>query len=606
MTHVNDSALSLEEVEARYQAERAKRLRPDGLAQYADVRRLDGELDRDPFVESPLVRDAVDEEVDVVIVGAGLGGLQAAARLAEQGVTNVRIIDKAGDFGGTWYWNRYPGAACDIESYIYMPLLEETGYLPTEKYAKAPEIFAHCQRIATHFDLYPHALFQTDVTELRWLDELGRWQVTTDRGDRILAKFTVVAGGILHRAKLPRIPGVEKFRGTSFHTSRWNYDYTGGDPSDAMAELDKLADKRVALIGTGATSVQVFPRLAASAQHVYLCQRTPSAVGARDNRPTDPAWASSLQPGWQRERIENFTRMVSGDKVETDFVHDGWTEIFGRNPNAMGLTTIEERQIDLEAMNAVRSRVDSIVHDPATADALKPWYPQMCKRPAFHDEYLQAFNNDNTTLLDTDGQGVEAITENGVVVGGVEYPVDCIIYGSGFNAEPSHTSRFGFEIYGRDGVSLTDAWATEGPGTLHGLLARGFPNLIQFGMLQGGIAINFSHLFGEHAVHAGWLIGHCLREGIAEIEPTAEAQAAWLGVLFANLGAQAMFFAQCTPGYFNAEGGGVPDPNANIEALMKGIPFFGPTMDYLNILKDWRSAGDLAGLETSAGATAGD
>jgi len=238
------------------------------------------------------------------------------------------------------------------------------------------------------------------------------------------------------------------------------------------------------------------------------------------------------------------------------------------------------------------------VTDKATAAALKPWYPQMCKRPAFHDEYLQAFNMPNATLLDTDGQGVERITENGVVVHGVEYPVDCIIYGSGFNAEPSHTSRLGFEIYGRGGVSLTDAWS-DGPGTLHGLLANGFPNLVQFGMLQGGIAINFSHLFGEHAVHAGWLIGHCVRKGIVEIEPTIEAQEAWFGVVLANLGPQAMFFAQCTPGYFNGEGGGTPDPEMNLNALMRNIPFFGPTMDYLDILKDWRAAGNLDGLATT-------
>ena len=357
--------------------------------------------------------------------------------------------------------------------------------------------------------------------------------------------------------------------------------------------MDKLADKRVALIGTGATSVQVFPRLAQSAEHVYLCQRTPSAVGVRDNRPTDPEWVSTLRPGWHQERIENFTRIVSGEKVDTDLVGDGWTDIFSHNPNAMGLTTPEEHQIDLEQTNAVRARIESIVHDPSTAEALKPWYNMLCKRPCFHDEYLPAFNQDNVTLLDTDGQGVERITENGVVVLGVEYPVDCIIYGSGFGAEPSHTSRLGFEIYGRGGVSLTEAWA-RGPATLHGLMSRGFPNLLQFSLLQSGIGINYSHLFGEHAVHAGWLIGHCIKEGIEEIEPTAEAEDEWLGVLHANLGAQAMFLAQCTPGYFNAEGN--LDMGADPE--MRGIPFFGPTMDYLKILEDWRDAGDLAGLET--------
>ncbi len=582
---------SLDEINARYAAEREKRLRPDGMAQYADIRQLDSKLDEDPYVETPLEREPLQEEVDALVVGAGIGGLQAAARMVEQGVTDLRIVDKAGDFGGTWYWNRYPGAACDTESYIYLPMLEETGYLPTEKYAKAPEIFEHCQRIARQYDLYPKALFQTNVTELRWHDEASRWEVTTDRGDRILARYVVVAGGILHRAKLPRIPGVETFTGTAFHTSRWDYDYTGGSAWEPMTEL---ADKRVALIGTGATSVQVLPRLAEDAQHVFLLQRTPSGVGVRDNRPTDPDWAASLQPGWQQERIDNFTRIVSGEAVDVDLVADGWTEIFAHNPNCFALTTEEEQLLDLEETTRIRGRVADVVDDPETAAALMPWYPRMCKRPAFHDEYLPAFNRPNVTLLDTDGQGVEAITETGVVVAGVEHHVDCIVFGSGFGADASHTSRLGFEIYGRDGVSMSEAWA-RGPATLHGTLSRGFPNLIQFHMLQAGIAINFSHLWSEHAVHAGWLIGHCVREGITEIEPTTEAQDAWLGVLHANLGPMAMFLAQCTPGYFNAEGGGGMDMSADPE--LRGIPFFGPTMDYLNILRDWRSAGELEGLE---------
>ncbi len=578
----------LEAMTAKYRGEREKRLRSDGTAQYRDFSGVFEDFDRDPYADPGFQRAAVFEEIDVAIIGCGIGGLMAAAKLVQQGVTSMRLIDKAGDFGGTWYWNRYPGAACDIESYIYMPMLEETGYIPSEKYAKAPEIFAHCQRIGKQFDLYPKALFQTLVQEVRWHDGDGRWEVSTNRGDRVRSRFLIIAGGILHKAKLPGIPGVETFKGKSFHTSRWDYGYTGGSPTEKM---DKLVDKRVAILGTGATSVQVIPRLAETAQQLYVLQRTPSTVGVRANRPTEPEWANALQPGWQAERVENFTRIVAGQHAGQDLVNDGFSQIFGRNPNALGISTEEEQLLDLEAMEAVRARIDSIVTDPVTAEALKPWYNLMCKRPCFHDEYLPAFNRSNVKLLDTGGKGVERITEDAVVVGGVSYPVDCIVYGSGFETGSGYTSRLGFEIYGRGGTSMTDAWAG-GAATLHGMLVRGFPNLMIFDQLQGGIAINFAHLMTELANHASWLIAYCIEQGIGEIEPSAEAQEEWFQTLLGRLGAQAMFFAQCTPGYFNSEGR--LDPSAS---AIRSIPYFGPLLDFIQILRDWRAAGTLEGVE---------
>ena len=583
---------SLDEVLERYRSEREKRLRPDGAVQYRELDGFFKDFDRDPNADPNFTRDAVIEETDVAVIGAGIGGLTASAQLAKMGVVKMRVIDRAGDFGGTWYWNRYPGAACDVESYIYMPMLEELDYVPTEKYASASEIFAHCQRIAKKFDLYPKALFQTVVQGVRWVEDASRWEVTTDRGDRILARFLIVAGGILHKPKLPGIPGMETFKGKSFHTSRWDYAYTGGAPGKPM---DKLAGKRVALIGTGATSVQIVPKLAQDAGQLLVIQRTPSGVGFRGNQPTDPEWAKSLKPGWQLERMENFTRIVSGQPTDKDMVADGWTELFGKNPNAFGITTEEEQRLDLEAMEEIRARVDEIVTDPETAAALKPWYNRMCKRPCFHDEYLPAFNRPNVKLIDTAGKGVERITEDSVVINGVSYPVDCIIYGSGFNAGSSQMSRLGFEIIGRGGVSMTDAWAETGPGTLHGVTARGFPNLFQIHLLQAAIAINFSHLLSSQAEHAAWIIARCLKDGIVEVEPSAEAQEAWFQTLLANMGPMALFTSTCTPGYFNGEGGGGATFNP---AMMRGIPYFGPTLEYLKILADWREAGDMAGLET--------
>ncbi len=588
MTDQTATAATLDKFKAKYASERAKRLRPEGNDQYSALAGQFADFDRDPRADPNFSRDPVIEDADVVIVGAGMSGLQTAARLTKHGITNMRVIDKGADFGGTWYWSRYPGAACDTESYIYMPMLEETGYVPSEKYAKAPEIFAHLQRIAKQFDLYPKALFQTVVSEIRWLDDASRWEVTTNRGDCIRARFVVTAGGILNKAKLPGIPGIETFKGKSFHTGRWDYDYTGGSSTEP---LTKLADKRVAIIGTGATSVQIVPRLAASAQQLYVCQRTPTHIGVRDNRPTDPEWAKSLKSGWQKERIENFTRIVTGQPAVEDLVNDGFSNIFRKNPNAMGLATDEEKAQDIAAMDLIRARVDSIVKDSATAEALKPWYYQMCKRPCFHDEYLPAFNQPNVKLLDTSGSGVDRITETGVVVDGVEYPVDCIIYASGYDNGATYTGRMGFDIKGRDGVSINDAWA-EGAGTLHGMTARGFPNLLNIHMLQGGIAINFAHLASELAVHAAWIAGHCLNEGVAEIEPTAEAQEAWFYTLLGTLGTQPQFFAECTPAYQNAEGKMEMTP-----AAVRSIPYFGPTLDFLKILEDWRNEAALVGMD---------
>ncbi|MGA0195963.1 MAG: flavin-containing monooxygenase, partial [Ilumatobacteraceae bacterium] len=431
----------------KYRSERDKRVRADGNEQYVEITGQFAHYLEDPYVARE-ERGPLFDEIDVVIVGGGFGGLLAGARLREAGVDDIRVIEKGGDFGGTWYWNRYPGAACDVESYIYLPLLEEIGYIPTEKYSKAPEILAHSQAIGRHFDLYRNACFQTEVTEIRWDEDDTRWVITTNRGDRMRARIVTMANGPLHRPKLPGIPGVESFTGHSFHTSRWDYEYTGGSSNGG---LTKLADKRVGIIGTGATAVQCVPHLGEHAKQLFVFQRTPSSIDVRNNRPTDPEWAESLEPGWQQERMDNFNALVSGGFAEVDLVNDGWTDIIGNllirlrkeaspDLSADGLARNLELA-DFEKMNQVRSRVDEIVTDPQVAEALKPWYRQFCKRPCFHDEYLQTFNRPNVTLVDTDGQGVDRITENAVVVGGVEYEVDCLIYATGFEVGTEYARR---------------------------------------------------------------------------------------------------------------------------------------------------------------------
>ncbi|MFM8305176.1 MAG: flavin-containing monooxygenase [Actinomycetota bacterium] len=405
----------------KYRIEREKRLRPEANAQYHDLTGRFADFDTDPYVEPGFTRDPEVAEIDVVIVGAGFGGMLAAANLRKLGDTTFRIIDKAGDFGGTWYWNRYPGCMCDVESYVYMPMLEETGYMPTEKYASAPEIFRYCQLLGRTFDLYDSARFQTEIRTAEWDAGVQRWVVTTTRDDRLTARFLVIAGGVLNHAKLPGIPGIENFAGAQFHTSRWDYRLTGGGPFERM---EHLADKRVGIVGTGATAVQVVPRLAESAQEVYVFQRTPAAVGVRNQKPTDPEWFASLEPGWQRERIRNFTANVTGAHPGVDLVDDEWTKLWAVDTRVLPTSPEEAEElerIDFEKMDALRRRIDEIIEDPLTAEKLKPWYGAYCKRPCFHDDYLPAFNRPNVHLVDTDGRGVERITERGPVVDGVEY-----------------------------------------------------------------------------------------------------------------------------------------------------------------------------------------
>jgi cyclohexanone monooxygenase len=588
MGNNNDKKLSLEEAREKYRIEREKRLRADGIRQYKELKGDYEEFDRDPYVEPGFTREAVIEDVDVVIVGGGFGGMIEAANLTKAGVTNFRIVEKAGDFGGTWYWNRYPNAACDVESYVYLPLLEDTGYMPTEKYAKAPEIFAYCQLLGRTFDLYRGALFQTEVEDMRWDESRKRWNVMTSRSDILSAKFIVIAGGVLHKAKLPGIPGIETYAGRAFHTSRWDYSYTGGSSQTLM---EKLADKRVGIIGTGATAVQVVPKLAEAAKELFVFQRTAACVGVRNNKPTDPEWFKSLKPGWQAERTRNFTQAVTGAQPAVDMIDDEWTKmnwVDTRKLPENDEEALELERIDFENMERVRQRIADVIKDPATAELMMPWYSQSCKRPCFHDEYLPAFNRPNVHLVDTDGKGVNEINEHGVIVNGVEYPVDLLIFASGFEVTTGYTHRLGFDPKGRDGVSLSEAWA-EGPATLHGVLSNGFPNMFMISTVQGAQATNFVHSITEAAQHVAFLIEQCVKGDIATIEPETAAQENWFETLFAQLWGIARYNATCTPGYLNSEGGG--DMRS-----ARAIAWMTSVLGFAEYVENWRQQGDLAGL----------
>jgi cyclohexanone monooxygenase len=583
---------------AKYREERDKRLRADGNEQYVEIAGSFAHYRDDPYVAPGYMRAPITDEVEVVVIGGGFGGLLAGARLREAGVDDLRIIEKGGDFGGTWYWNRYPGAMCDVESYIYLPLLEETGYVPKEKYTRAPEILAHSKAIGQRFDLYRGAIFQTEVTELRWDDESARWIISTNRGDRIRSRFVCMSNGPLNRPKLPGIPGVGSFEGHSFHTSRWDYGYTGGGPD---GNLTGLRGKRVGIIGTGATAVQCVPHLGEAAEHLYVFQRTPSSIDVRANRPTDPEWAKSLQPGWHRNRMDNFNILVSGGFQEEDLVSDGWTDIIrkllvmvqqdqGASIAADGVPKTLELA-DFEKMNQIRARVDSIVRDKATAEALKPYYRQFCKRPCFHDEYLETFNRENVTLVDTKGKGVERITEKGVVANGVEYELDCLIYATGFEVGTDYTRRAGYELVGRGGQTLSAKWS-DGVSTLHGMHSRGFPNCFIMGNQQAGFTVNYPHMLDEQSKHIAYIVKHGLDEKIRTLEVSEAAEAEWVETIIrlARLGQS--FLEECTPGYYNNEG------KVSERAAQNGF-FGGGSIEFFRILREWREKGELPGMEIS-------
>lgn len=584
----------LERAREKYRQERDKRLDPY-RTETLDLSRHQ-EFLADPYTEF-VEREPAHDDVDALVVGAGFGGLTAVAHLRNAGLERVRVVERAGDVGGVWYWNRYPAAQCDVESYVYLPFLEEVGYVPQHRYSFAPEIFAYTQMLAKQFGVYELGLFQTAVTGLVWDEDTARWVVTTDRGDEFRARYIVVTHGSFASPKLPAIPGIENFQGKMFHTSRWDYEYTGGDSSSS---LDMLGDKTVGIIGTGASAIQVVAPLGESAEHLYVFQRTPSTVAERNNCETDPAWVESLEPGWQKRRRENFTMITNGENVDEDLVGDAWTVFYrAMLGNVFADLSPQERalkreELDLRHMESIRARVDSIVGDPDVSAKLKPYYRYQCKRPAFHDEYLQTFNRPNVTLVDTDGLGVERITENAVVANGTEYPLDMLILATGFDQDSSYTYRLGFDVVGVGGVALSEKWA-DGPETFHGVMSSGFPNFffLPTNYTQGTAGVNFVHTLEETNIHIAAVIAELEQHGVVA-DPAKEAEEAYVesvtgGGGLALLGS-GKFLEDCTPGRWNFEG-------KPAERNRKAVNYPGTSTKYFRFLDQWRSSGDLEGLQ---------
>lgn len=587
----------------KYRVEKDRRLRKEGQTQYV---RPTGGITADYAVDphsEVIPRSPVDEDIDVLVVGAGWGGIKASYYLAKESVSSFRNIDTAGDFGGVWYWNQYPGVQCDNDAYCYLPLLEEMGFMPSKKFSDGKEIQAYAKSIATKFGFAEKALFHTQVTSLTWDDTLQTWHVGTNRGDTIRARFVIIASGVLNMPKLPAVRGIERFKGKIFHTSRWDYAYTGGSPGSPV--LDKLADKRVAILGTGATAIQTVPPLGKYARQLYVIQRTPSTVDGRPNPPTDQDWAKSLQPGWQKARMANFHRGAQEvyQAGETDLICDIWTEINRNLSEELGTlgqdVSMEEfmarrEEMDFRVMERLRARCDELIADPATAEALKPYYHHMCKRPLSSDEFYPTFNRPNVTLLDvSDTQGLQEMTETGFIANGQEYEIDCMIFASGFEVTSDLERRWSIPTFeGRGGVSIYDHWR-EGPATLHGIMTHGFPNMGFIGYIQGGINSSVTEHFGRQGAHAAWVFAEALRRGLKVVEPSQAAQDAYVKTFNEIKLDVSEMMSRCPPGYFNNEGA-----ENNKWALFPG---WGYGWDHFEaMLAEWRAEGDMAGMMLTA------
>ena len=622
-------------LQKKYDFERDKRInaRPEGNEQYINILDLAEDDSRfarmiaDPYpqIETP---HPLTDEVECCVVGGGYGGLTAAARLVEAGINpkNVRLLDSGGDVGGTWYWNRYPGAMCDIESYVYMPMCEELGYVPTEKYAHQPEIYRHSKMIMEKYNLYENASFGARVTGMDWDDTKEKWLISTDKDDRFYARFVIMNFGLFTQPKLPKVPGVDSFKGHMFHTSRWDYDYTGGSSS---GNLYKLKDKRVAIIGTGATAIQVVPHLGDSAKQLYVFQRTPSPVDVRNNRHTTPEYAKEFlsKPGWQKERRENFIQMVQsmkGPSNGVDLVDDGWTEIIsnlmlksqkflrdevqkaketGQKPD---MKQIARKAMDMsrvaqfQQMEKIRKRTDLVVKDKATADALKPWYHQFCKRPCFKDDYLTTFNKPNVKLVDTNGLGISAITEKGVVVNGQEYEVDVIVLATGFEQPGLDTGgrrtaphRLGYDIIGRGKQSLAEKWKPQGPKSFEAYYSSGFPNIFFQNAPFDVLTVNFTHRLDEASIHFAHIVSEMKKRSYQTFDVKHEVEEEFIKRQLEAVRPERA--ADCTPGYYNNEGVGQDEDSnrlAGVPHVMNPLAWFatlekrrkdGTALNYFNL-----------------------
>ncbi|KAH7032178.1 cyclohexanone 1,2-monooxygenase [Macrophomina phaseolina] len=603
------------ELQRKYEEERSKRMRSDGMSQFVDVSTEHKDLNKDPWInyeELELNRPLKDgDEIKFLVIGAGHGGLLAAVCLIQAGFSadDIVLVDRAGGYGGTWYWNRYPGLTCDVEGYIYLPLLDETGYMPKHRYSEGQEIRENAERIARTWGL--KGLFGTTVNSLGWSEADARWhvQMTQDRGPgkeerkmSVRAQFLYAATGVVDSPHLPRLPGFDDFRKNHavFHTARWDYDVTGG--SQKNPELTNLVGKNVGIIGTGATSVQVVPQLAKWAKHLYVFQRTPSYVGTRTQKLTDAeTWAEVADgPGWQKRRQENYNAVTSREPVEEDKVNDGWSMSFGfagigggANKGIITPDKVTEHVAEMLAMDTttgenLRKHIEKEVRDKETAEKLKPWYYGWCKRPTFHQDYLASFNRDNVTLVDTDGKGVERYSSSGIVA----------------NASQSPAAGGRMSLIGRNGISLDEKWKPGSFGSLHGVATNGFPNLFFYTPANATVASNLTYSLDLAATHCAYIVKEAMRRtggsGKTVVEVKKEAEDAWCTEVAKRAGWFAIWDT-CTPGYLTKEGELTKKKTPEEQNKESRMAVWGGGLNnYGKVTEAYRASGNLDGIQVSA------
>ena len=647
-------AAEFAQVQQKYAEEAQKRVKAEGLAQFQPLHNADNERLRHLVDDIWADHAALDAQTPplkagdspkFLIAGAGLSGITSAVRLIQQGFTadQIRLVETAGGVGGTWYWNRYPGLHCDVESYIYLPLLEEMGVMPSHKYAAGVEIRHYLEDVVKKYNLADKILFRAQVDKVEWDDEARHYKadLTTYRGPKgeekgslsVSAEFVFMTAGLLTTPQVPKIGGVgfEGFKGDIFHTSLWDYNATGGSSEEAFPDLSKLANKRVGIIGTGATAIQVVPFLAKYVKELYVFQRTPSSVFTRGQKPTDPdEWKTSIasEPGWQAKRNRNFiTAMSNGlaagvpNLVDDEWTHlgtyralTGDTEFATIAPEKAPEVVSHFLQLDAPTTARVRQRVKDIVKDPATAEKLTPWYPTWCKRPTYSDLYLQAFNSPNVHLVDTNGKGLDSVTPTGLIANGEEYPLDVVVLSTGYvtpavdGGDPS--VRAGIKVIGRNGRSLSEKFAAEGVSTLYGVASNGFPNLFWLGTAQGPISANHASALDALAQITAYIISEAharvgdktktQRRVVAEVDVAAEQ--AW-GMRILQGAARFATISVCTPGYLTAETGpGNPMEGKSMEDMIKAAkrsPWSAGMPAFLDLVEKWRAEGKLEGVVAS-------
>ena len=470
-------------------------------------------------------------DFDAIVIGAGFAGLYALHKLRDQLGLSVRVYEAASDVGGTWYWNRYPGARCDIESVHYSYSFSEElqqDWEWSERFAGQPEILRYLNHVADRFDLRKDILFDTRVNSMVWDDDASLWRVGTELGDTVTARYVISGAGNLSVPKTPEFDGVESFRGQVHLTGNWldeNIDFTG---------------QRVAIIGTGSSGIQAISEIAKTAGHLTVFQRTPNYATPIVNGPADPDVISAVKANYAqvREASRNHFLGVPYTQVQPSALAVSAEErrrTFDERWNAGGfrlfIDSYQDILFDKKANDTIadyiRERIHERVNDPAVADLLAPkGYPYGTKRPPLETNYYEVFNQDNVTLVDIKTTPIESITETGVRTADAEYEFDIIVLATGFDAMTGPLMKLG--IVGRDGLKLSDKWA-HGPRTYLGLTVSGFPNLFLItGPQSPSVLYNMPLAIEDHVDFAAEAITYMRDRGLDVIEATLESEDNWV------------------------------------------------------------------------------